>query len=113
MPVFVPKFKQVDRKDRIFGAPWLGHKFTDGEQTVHEFRCWICGKWFNYSTSDIEGLIAKGRWHFSKNRPKHCGNAHCEEWNRRHEAFKLAASRDSAKYYADLYMKLKKKNLVV
>lgn len=100
------KFKKLERNG------WLGHKFGRGDQVVHELRCWICGKWFNYSTKDIDAIVAQNRWDFRKSRPKHCGNSHCEEWNRRHELYQVKIQHEQEDYYRGLFLKLKKKGLV-
>jgi hypothetical protein len=106
------RFKKVAREDRTAGKPWLGHKFRRSDQTVHELRCWICGKWFNYSTLDVDVLVAAGRWDFRKRQPKHCGNSHCEEWNRRHEIHLVKTKQEKDEYYAGMFAKLKRKGLV-
>jgi hypothetical protein len=106
------KFKQVARQDRRYGKNWLGHKFTRADQTVHELRCWICGKWFNYSTNDIEKIANQCRWDFRKQRPKHCGNSMCEEWNRRHEAYQIKMQTEKDQYHQEIFLRLKKKRLV-
>ena len=106
------RFKQVDRGDRSAGRPWLGHKFRRSDKLVHELRCWICGKWFNYELQDIPAMVAQGRWDFSKQRPKHCGNSHCVEWNRRHEVFMVRTQQEEAEYHHKLFLRLKKKGLV-
>lgn len=105
-------FQKVHRQDRRFGKNWLGHKFTRSDQTVHELRCWICGIWFNYSTKDYDSLVQKGMWDFQKERPKHCGDDHCMEWNRRYEAHRSKVMQESNEYYVDLFRKVKNKGLV-
>ena len=105
------KFQQVESGDPRFGR-FLGRKFVRIDQVVHELRCWICGKWYSYSSKDIDALTAKGMWDFRKRRPKHCGSSHCQEWNRRHEAFQVQTRKQSNQYYEELFMKLKRKKLV-
>lgn len=105
------RFQKIERNDPRF-KPFLGHKFEKQGQVVHDFRCWICGKWYNYSTLDISRLIKEGRWDFHKKRSKHCGSSHCEEWNRQHEAHKARVEAEHAITSLDLFKRLKKKKLV-
>jgi len=110
--ILVNRYQKVVRADRRFGKPWLGHKFHNGEDTVHELRCWICGDWFNYSKKDAERLKSQGRWDYAKQRAKHCGSEHCQEWNRRYEAHQARVADESRDYHVALFKRLRKKGLV-
>lgn len=104
------KFQKLDPK--LAHKPWLGHKFSDGSQVVHDFRCWICGKWYNYSDKDIPNLIKNGRWDFSKARAAHCGSSHCEEWYRQHLEHKKRYEEQFANNTWEFYKMMSKKRLV-
>lgn len=78
-------FKLLDwRKERLKHG-WVSRKYRneDGD-VVHDLRCDICGRWYNYSHKDIEKIMQEGRWNVIKKRPHHCGKQHCWDYFERY-----------------------------
>jgi hypothetical protein len=77
------KFRKLDWLKDGFRKPWVSRKYERDGQIVHDLRCDICGRWYNYSSRDIDKIKAEGRWNYSKNRPYHCGNSLCQDYHQR------------------------------
>lgn len=75
-------YKKLDWKKDGFKKPWVSRKFRreGSDEIVHDLRCDICGRWYNYTTKDIEKIKIEGRWNPHKDRPHHCGNQHCWDY---------------------------------
>jgi hypothetical protein len=76
-------YKQIDprflcRKDR-----YLGEKFTNFDHLAGEKKCDYCGKWFSWSTQNIDKYIVERRWDFNRKEAIHCGSGHCWDYHMR------------------------------
>ena len=91
--------KELDWRKEGFKRPWVSRKYLNKEtgELVHELRCDICGKWYNYMTKDIEEIAKQGRWNVHKNRPHHCNSEHCQEYFRRYVAALWKKAEDIAR----------------
>ena len=67
---------ELCRRDRF-----LGEKFSNGEHLAGEKRCDYCGKWFSWSTQNIDKYIVERRWDFSRKEAVHCGSGHCWDYH--------------------------------
>lgn len=89
MPTIIGSpYKKLDWQKDGFKKPWVSRKYLKPEtgEIVHDLRCDICGKWYNYTTKDIPNIIREGRWNIKTGRPHHCGNSLCVEYYRRYAA---------------------------
>ena len=87
---------------------YLGEKFSDGQHVAGEKRCDYCGKWFSWSTQNLDKYITERRWDFARKEAIHCGNSLCWDYHMRwlkHEK-KL---RESAEYRETNFVERKKR----
>jgi len=92
MPTIIAnRYQKLDWRKDGFKKPWVSRMYRrPGEANmVHDLRCDICGKWYNYSTRDIPLLKEKDRWNSRLNRPFHCGNSLCQDYHQREMIHKL------------------------
>jgi len=76
-------YRKLDWLKDGFNKPWVSRKFWKDGVIVHELRCDICGRWYNYSTKDIPQIVQQGRWNRKLKRPFHCGNSLCQDYHER------------------------------
>lgn len=116
MPTLItdPYKKLTWHKDG-FKRPWVSRKFRRGSggEIIHELRCDICGRWYNYSSNDIPKIIGQKRWNFLKLRPHHCGNSFCEDYFQRYKEHQEETARNLERNCFRLFKRLQKKRLVV
>ena len=91
MIVIANKYQKLNWIKDGFRKPWVSRKYRRPGDTniTHDLRCDICGKWYNYSSKDIESIKAQKRWNYKTNRPYHCGKSLCWDYHEREMIHKM------------------------
>lgn len=74
-------YTQIDPNKLCRRDRYLGEKFSNGEHLAGEKRCDYCGKWFSWSTQNIDKYIVERRWDFGRKEAIHCGSGHCWDYH--------------------------------
>lgn len=114
MIILTDKYQEVNAKELMKRGlkPKLGYIFEKGGNYVHDHRCLLCGKWFSYSRSDIPKMIEQNRWDFVKDKPRHCDNSSCYDYEEECRYWDKVRQEQKKDKCWELFSKLKKQKLV-
>ena len=98
------EYVNIDSKhSKYLGHRWQSERFLSGD-----LRCKLCGRWFSWSTQNVEKYVLEHRWNEERNEPEHCGSTHCQDYQMRYVRH-LCKMHNDPDYYVEMQFKVKQR----